>query len=601
MPATIVGELTADRTSVVLIAIGADWEVANASRALQVLTPLCKVTDPPGALRMPATWPAVVQLAAVFGAYWRPGPVLAAWLVDQVRRRTALGDQLCTRPPNGKVPRAYQVAGALMIASTGRALLFDDPGTGKTITTILGLVERWAQTELHAPVTPIVVVAPSSVVDPWVKEFSEWAPQWRVRAWRGSPQRRRNLAGTADVYVTSYGTARRDAADTNARTSPLIALRPATVVADEVHMIKHQASAQSRAVRRLASGAAHFVGLSGTPITHSPADLWPSLVALEPGAWPSGERWVQRYCTSIGGDYRSTAIGLNPETESEFRTTLLGRHRRVSKADVLAELPPKVYSVRTVDLPAAYRTAYDGLEQDMLAQMPDGAELSVMTVLTQLGRLAQLASAAADIQTTTEIVEDPETGLPIERVHQTVTLKAPSWKVDALLEVLDERPGQPVVAFAPSRQLIMLAAAAATSAGMRVGHIVGGQTPRERTAQRESFQRGELDLLCVTTGAGGVGLTLTAARTAVFLQRPWSLVEAMQAEDRLHRIGAERHESIEVIDIVARKTIDSRVRKILRERAGQLSDLVQDPRIVAELLGGPGDGEQRTTKRKVAA
>jgi hypothetical protein len=75
MPATIVGELTADRTSVVLIAIGADWEVANASRALQVLTPLCKVTDPPGALRMPATWPAVVQLAAVFGAFWRPGPV----------------------------------------------------------------------------------------------------------------------------------------------------------------------------------------------------------------------------------------------------------------------------------------------------------------------------------------------------------------------------------------------------------------------------------------------------------------------------------------------------------------------------------------------
>jgi SNF2 family DNA or RNA helicase len=60
----------------------------------------------------------------------------------------------------------------------------------------------------------------------------------------------------------------------------------------------------------------------------------------------------------------------------------------------------------------------------------------------------------------------------------------------------------------------------------------------------------------------------------------------MQAEDRLHRIGAEGHESIEVIDIVARNTIDSRVRAVLRERAGQLADLVQDPRVASELLGG---------------
>jgi hypothetical protein len=52
-----------------------------------------------------------------------------------------------------------------------------------------------------------------------------------------------------------------------------------------------------------------------------------------------------------------------------------------------------------------------------------------------------------------------------------------------------------------------------------------------------------------------------------------------------------------VIDIVARKTIDSRVRQILKERAGQLSDLVQDPRVVAELLGGAG---VRDLRKKVA-
>jgi SNF2 family DNA or RNA helicase len=597
LPATVIGELTADQSSIILMAAGSDYEVADAARMLQTLTPLIKPTDPPGALRLPATWPAVVQLSATFAPHWRPGPVLAAWIAEQIRRRTPLAaTELLVRPPAGLVPRSYQIEVACMIREVGSVLIFDDPGTGKSASTILGLIERAAAGHT---MLPVLIVAPSSVVDPWIHEFSTWAPQWHARAWRGTPTQRRALAGTADVYVTSYGTARMDAAATNERHAPLMALRPATVVADEVHLLRHQATEQSRAVRRLAAKAATFIGLSGTPITHSPADLWPALAALEPGAWPSRERWVERYCRSVPGDYSATVLGLNTKAEPEFRTTLLGRHRRVAKADVLAELPPKVHTVRTVDLPAEYRKAYDGLEADMLAELPDGGELSVMSVLAQLTRLAQLASAAAEVSTRTETVPDPDTGLPIQRTHQTVTLKAPSWKVDALLDILDERPSEPVVAFAPSRQLITLAGQAARQTGRRVGYIVGGQTPRERTGNVAAFQRRELDLICVTTGAGGVGLTLTAARTAVFLQRPWSLVEALQSEDRLHRLGAQRHDSIDIVDVVARDTIDTRIRTILRQRAGQLADLVQDRRIVAELLGGT-DNRRRPAKKAAA-
>jgi SNF2 family DNA or RNA helicase len=372
-----------------------------------------------------------------------------------------------------------------------------------------------------------------------------------------------------------------DAKDTNPSKSALIALDPRALVADECHLIKNPHAARSHAVRRLARNARAFVALSGTPITHHPADLWPTLVCLAPGAFPSRERWVNRYCITVGGDYGETILGLSPATEPEFRLSLLGQQRRVAKADVLDQLPPKVYSVRTVQLPAEYRKAYDALEQDMLAELPDGTELSVMSVLAQLTRLSQLASAAADVKVTFEDLADGT-----QREHTEVTLKAPSWKVDALLEVLDERRGSPVVVFAPSAQLMRLAAAEAQKAGYRVGFIIGGQSMAERTGTVERFQAGELDLICATTGAGGVGITLTAASTVVFLQRPWSLVESIQAEDRCHRIGSEIHDCIEIVDIVAANTIDTRVRAVLREKAGQLADLVQDPRIVAELLGG---------------
>ncbi|MET0423634.1 MAG: DEAD/DEAH box helicase [Actinoplanes sp.] len=578
-PAVLHGELTPDGNTLVLIGVGPDPAIATMAAWLQLMTPLIKPSDPPGALLLPATWAAVVQLAAIFGPAWRPGPRLTEWLMAETVRRTPAGGALGFDPPEGLVPRPYQVEGALMIGALGRALLFDEPGTGKTITTILGLLER---TTAGHRIDPVIVIAPASVVDPWVQAWQNWAPHLRVNAWRGNPEHRRRLSarpeGTAaHVVVASYDTARMDAA----KNGPLAKLNARSVVVDECHLIKSAHAARSVAARRLAKRAEHFVALSGTPITHHPGDLWPTLEALAPLAWPSGERWKARYCTTIPGDYSAKVIGLNTATEQEMRTTLLGQHRRVAKADVLTQLPPKVYSVRQVELPAPYRKAYDQLENDMLAELPDGTELSVMSVLAQLTRLQQLASAATDVIVTTERDDDG-----LERERTEVRLKAPSWKADALLEVLTERPGEPVVAFAPSRQLIVLAGQLAEGKGLQVGYVMGGQSMRDRTDTVEAFQRGKLDLLCVTTGAGGVGLTLTAAKTVVFLQRPWSLVEASQAEDRCHRIGSEIHDSIEVIDIVATKTIDTRIRAVLHEKAGQLADLLQDKRIVTELLGG---------------
>jgi SNF2 family DNA or RNA helicase len=582
------GELTADGSSIVLVAAGvSDHWVAQAAKQAELLTPLVKATKPAGGLMMPLSWPAVVQLGHTYGKAWRPGPRLVAWTVAQIQARTA-APRIAYTPPAGLTPYPWQLEGAAMIAAVGSVLITDEPRTGKTITTILGLLGR---TE-YADFGPALVVCPASVVDPWVAAWRAWAPGLRAVAWRGSPAARRALAGTADVYVVSYDTARADAAGgtyTNlADKAPLRALRPASLVVDECHLIKSPHAARSHAVRRLAKGAGTVVALSGTPITHNPADLWPTLVALEPAAWPSRERWVARYCQSLASDYGESILGLSEHREPEFRASLFGATRRVARADVLGHLPPKVYSVRTVELPADWRKTYDGMESQMLAGLynEDGeyVEMTAMERVSQLTRLSQLACAAADVEITTEL--DEVTGET--KQHQHVTLRLPSWKVDALLEVLAERPGDPTIAFAPSRQLVMLAGLAAEKAGHRVGYVVGGQTQRERTRNREAFQAGALDLLCATTGAGGVGLTLTAAGTVVFLQRPYSLVESSQSEDRAEGIGSETPNGTEIIDVVASNTIDTRVRSVLRGKAGQLAHLLQDPRIVAELLGGAG-------------
>lgn len=536
------------------------------------LTPVStQIPDPQAVYTLPRTWPAYVQLASTLPGAARDAK-LAAWADAELQARAGALGPSSWGVPAGLTPYSWQVEAAQRFAAVGQAMLSDDPGTGKTISAILSVLERQ---QWHGDALPCVVVCPASVRAAWVKAWQAWAPDVSVSLYAG-PKRRLKGTPVTQVRVMSYEIMQRD--ETYLRN---YLGGTGTLVLDEHHLIKSKDSARSKAARRLAPHAACRIVLSGTPITHHPGDLWPALNVLEPLAWPSSTRYVDRYCETAPGDYRDEIVGLAPERKVEFELALLGVQRRVSKVDAL-DLPPKVYSVREVAIPPDWRKVYDGMRDKMIAELPDDpAEISVMSTLAQLVRLQQLAAAPADVWTVTEQDKD---GMDVERQH--VRLKGPSWKVDALLEILAERPDQQVLVFSPSRQVITLASDALTAAGIVHTMLVGQQSQRSREGQVETFQAGKARVMLATTQAGGVGVTLTAASTVVFLGRPFSLVEALQAEDRAHRIGSERHQSIEIIDVLAEKTVDQAVRGVLRGKAANLAEVLRDPRVAAEVLGG---------------
>ncbi len=575
-PPALFGELTGDGQHVILVGQGDSWELRELGLRLKHITPLISKAQG-GAVTIPATWAAVTQVAHSLGgvARWVPLPRLREWITAEWTRRTAPPSPLVAEFPPWLALRPYQEEGAARIAAARRYLLCDEPGLGKTATTIAGLMEMHCQHPRIA-IFPCVIVVPSwSVADVWVREIATWAPGWTTALY-GGPGR---AASGSDIYVSTYATARLDAADAN---GPLVRLRPVTAIADEAHALKGNSTKQSLAFRRIAAHADNVIALTGTPVTKDTGDIYPVLSAMDAASWPSRERFVRRYCVTTDTDYGETIEGLNKLAEPEFRAVLLGSMRRVAKADVLAQLPPKVYSVRRTEIPPEWRKAYDGMADDMLAELPDGGELPVMATLAQMARLSQLACSAADV----EVTEEPDKLTGLMKKHYQVTLKAPSWKADALLGILAERRGQPVSVFAVSRQLIEIAGAACEQAGYRCGYITGTTPQRDRAAAIGAFQAGKLDAILATTGAGGTGITLTAAGTAVFLQRPWSLAEALQAEDRQHRLGSERHEMVEIIDVVSVDTIDETVRAALKDKAGQLSAFIREPQLVRGLLGG---------------
>jgi SNF2 family DNA or RNA helicase len=141
-----------------------------------------------------------------------------------------------------------------------------------------------------------------------------------------------------------------------------------------------------------------------------------------------------------------------------------------------------------------------------------------------------------------------------------------------------------VAVCAVSRQLIEILSAAMTKEKIPHGLITGAQDEDERQQAVDDFQSGKTKWILFTAQAGGVGITLTAARRLIMLQRPWSLVDHKQALDRVHRIGSEIHDSVIVTDYVTEGTVEERVLQVLETKADNFEAIVRDKAQLLALL-----------------
>jgi SNF2 family DNA or RNA helicase len=346
-----------------------------------------------------------------------------------------------------------------------------------------------------------------------------------------------------------------------------------TVIVDEAHRIKDPRSQQTRAVWAVAHGAAvHYRwALTGTPLANHPGDLWSVLHCISPTDFPTKTHFVDRYCLQSWNAFGGLDIvGVNPANRDEFFNLLDPRFRRMPKALVLSQLPPKVRSTRWVELGTAQRRQYEQLNTG-LATMTSGGVLVAPNALVAKLRLMQFASSTVTVANWTNSLDD-----------MSVVLTEPSPKLDELEAIFDEMPDKPIIVCAESRQLIDLASIRLSKRKIPHGLITGTVNEFERQRVLREFQAGRLQALLFTVKAGGVGLTMTAADTIVFLQRSWSMIDNKQAEDRAHRIGSERHESIHVIDIVARDTVEEGQIARLTEKFMRLQEIARDRLLIGD-------------------
>jgi SNF2 family DNA or RNA helicase len=313
------------------------------------------------------------------------------------------------------------------------------------------------------------------------------------------------------------------------------------IIADECHRAKNRSAQQTKALKKI-QDVKYKTAMSGTPVVNRPDELWSILNWLYPKTYTSYWNFFKKYVDStieFGGGGRRYQKILGPKNTEELRRQIRPFFVRRRKVDVLKDLPDKYYTTINVDLDPQQRRVYNMMKKDMIAWIGEQEDevLPAPVVVAQLTRLQQFSCAYAEL--------NPEDG--------RVRLREPSSKIDALMEVLDGSTDQ-VVVFSRFKQLIRLVERRLVKAG--ISHVVlTGDTPQEeRGSVVLQFQRGDARVFAGSIAAGGVGITLHAASTVVFLDRDWSPALNSQAEDRLHRIG--QKSAVQVIDIMAKNTVD---------------------------------------------
>ena len=321
------------------------------------------------------------------------------------------------------------------------------------------------------------------------------------------------------------------------------------LVMDELHRIKSPGGVASRFCSRLADRIPQRLGLTGTPMPHSPLDIYAQYRALDKRVFgTSNHRFRSRYAV-IGGYSGREVVGYQNlgELEERFR----GIAYQVSAEEAL-ELPPTNDVHHTVEMGAKGRRIYGGMERDFLADLGEGRIATAANALARLLRLQQITSGFTSTEDGDLVAIDDS-------------------KANHLGDVLEDLPrDEPVVVFARFRADLDVIVETARRGGRGAFEVSG------RAKQLEEWRAGG-GVLAVQIQAGGLGLDLSMARYCIYYSLGFSLGDYLQSRARLHRPG-QRH-PVSYLHIVATDSVDEKVIDSLQRKEDVIGEILRTKRL----------------------
>lgn len=418
----------------------------------------------------------------------------------------------------------FQREGVAWLRDKAAALLADDMGLGKTLQSI-----AWASAPGKDRL-PALVVCPAFLKLNWEREIHRARPNDLVQvlnagdAWPGR---------LADWTILNY--------DLLVRYNKELTASPFhTAILDEVHYIKNLRAQRTRQALGSLLHIPNRLAVTGTPILNGPAELFPVMAFLGFMRLQEHSLFLERYTDEPEARGRPKG-GRNLQ---ELHQKLLPVMLRRRKEDVLKQLPPKLQAELLV--PISNAAEYDRAQRDFLSWLAAQKGIEAMDraaraeALVRMNHLRQLAALGK-----VEVADDfsRDCSPPDHKYVIFSSFKEPLEKLHAL------KGGNSVL-------------------------YTGELSTTQRQALVDRFQNEPIPCYFLgTIGSAGLGITLTKADRVIFLDLPWTPGGKVQAEDRTHRIGQDN--KVNVINLLARNTIDERMAEILAEKDVLIQQVIE--------------------------
>jgi SNF2 family DNA or RNA helicase len=432
--------------------------------------------------------------------------------------------------------------------------VFWEQGTGKSKLTIDTIGHLYTEGKVDA----VIVVAPNGVHRNWVTdELPTHMPpsiDYAAHAYKSeSPMTKRQqalldallghrglmvLAISYDAWMTELG---------KKLVWKVMKRRKVMLVLDESHRVKTPTARRTRSILAGGKHAPFRRVLSGTPVTNGPFDIYTQVAFVDPGFWLRELNigsftafkshfgiWEKGWNNAQAREY-DVLVGYKNLEELAAAIKLISS--RVTKDDVL-DLPPKLYTKRYYEMSPAQRRVYDALESDFSAWLEGGELVTAPLAITRMLRLQQVLCGYIPVDGAEE---------PTELIE-----KDNNPRLKLLKDTMEDVSGKSIIWATWTRDIDMIMQAL-RDAGRNPVRYDGTVSDDDRQRAKDAFKHGDATDF-VANSQMSEGLTLWEARTVIYYNNSYKLLDRQQSEDRAHRIG--QLHPVTYVDLVCPGTRD---------------------------------------------
>lgn len=471
------------------------------------------------------------------------------WGLDEMRVLRNLGVKAVPSPIKAKYnwpgklkPFAHQIDTASFLTLHRRAFVFNDPGTGKTLSAL------WAADYLMQKgyVRRCLILCPLSIMqDAWMNGISKSIIHRSaiVAHHQQAVRRIEMVQGDYEFVIINYDGLNLISNEVKADG------RFDLIIVDEANAYKNVSTLKWKTLSKLLTPQTYLWMMTGTPASQSPLDAYGLAKLVNPTGVPNFfTSWRDKTMNKI------TQFKWAPKKQAaQLVFDALQPAIRYTK-EQCTDLPPVLVETRDIPLTPQQRKYYVMLKERMLVQAA-GETISAVNAAAGVSKLLQISAGAA-------YTDDKE-----------VVEFDCSPRLSVLMEVLEETKRK-VLVFAAFRHSIDTIHNYLTKHGVANELIHGDVSVKKRTDIFKRFQSEDTPrVLVIQPQAAAHGVTLTAADTVIFWGPVMSVETYKQCIARSDRIGQDSTK-VTVIHLQG-SDIERKMFKVLEERVEDHSMLIK--------------------------